>query len=368
MLLGPGVMDVIITYERNANIFIDPPSFTNLLLNSLYCMMIVTINKIEIKNFIIIFFDNSFNKRRNDMEIRHLLTFMTIVEIGSYTGAASKLGYTQSTITSHIQALEHEIGGELFTYVKRKLQLTHIGRELIPLAEDLLATHEQIKNMRSTHEIKGVLKVAAPESLTISRLGPIIREFSLKYPHVQLILSNGTCGQNQIDLITGRADVAFMVYPQIKPEKCLHYSLFEEKIVLVSSNDSLEHFDEYKRNPTNQFFITNEEGCSYRTMFEKYLLKHDIYNFQTMELWSIEAIKKIVMSGIGFSVLPYITVKEEVESGKLKIISHNEKFEPIYSHMLIKKKKWLSPAVEAFVELVLNSTTEIKKEMSVQIM
>jgi DNA-binding transcriptional LysR family regulator len=302
------------------------------------------------------------------MEIRHLLTFMNIVEIGSYTGAASKLGYTQSTITSHIQALEHEIGGELFTYVKRKLHLTHIGRELIPLAEDLLATHEQIKNMRCTQEIKGVLKVAAPESLTISRLGPIIREFSLKYPHVKIILSNGTCGQNQIDLITGRADVAFMVYPEIKPEKCLHYSLFEEKIVLVSSNDGLEHFDEYKRNKTNQFFITNEEGCSYRTMFEKYLLKHDIYNFQTMELWSIEAIKKIVMSGIGFSVLPYITVREEVESGKLKIISHNENFEPIYSHMLIKKKKWVSPAVEVFVELVLNSTTEITKEMSAQIM
>ncbi|EFV69903.1 hypothetical protein HMPREF1012_03918 [Bacillus sp. BT1B_CT2] len=50
------------------------------------------------------------------MEIRHLITFQTIVEMGSYTGAASKLGYTQSTITTHIQALEHEIGGALFTY------------------------------------------------------------------------------------------------------------------------------------------------------------------------------------------------------------------------------------------------------------
>jgi DNA-binding transcriptional LysR family regulator len=292
------------------------------------------------------------------VEIRHLITFMTIVEIGSYTGAAAKLGYTQSTITSHIQALEHEIGGEIFTYVKRTLQLTHIGRELIPLAEDLLATHEQIKNMRSTQEVKGVLKVAAPESLTISRLGPIIREYSLKYPHVKIIVTNGTCGQNQIDLISGRVDIAFMVYPEFKPEKCLHYSLFEEKIVLVSSYDGLEHFDEYKKNNTNYFFITNEEGCSYRTMFERYLLKHDIHHFQTMELWSIEAIKKIVMSGLGFSVLPYITVKDEIDCGKLKILSHSEKFEPIYSHMLIKKKKWLSPAVETFVELVLNTTSE----------
>lgn len=292
------------------------------------------------------------------MEIRHLVTFQAIVEIGSYTGAASKLGYTQSTITSHIQALEHEISGELFTYVKRNLQLTPLGRELIPLAEDLLSTHDQIKNMQSAREVKGVLKVAAPESLTISRLAPIIKEYSLKYPHVKIILTNGTCAQNQIDLMSGRVDVALMVYPEIHPEKCIHHSLVEEKIVLVSSNDGPDHFDEYKQNSTNRFFITNEEGCSYRTMFERYLLKHDICSFQTMELWSIEAIKQVVMSGIGFSVLPYITVKEEVASGKMKTLSHVETFDPIYSHMLIKKKKWLSPAVEAFSELVLHSISE----------
>ncbi|MCM3003305.1 LysR family transcriptional regulator [Priestia koreensis] len=292
------------------------------------------------------------------MEIRHLITFQTIVEIGSYTGAASKLGYTQSTITSHIQALEHEIGGELFSYVKRNLNLTHLGRELIPLSEDLLSTHEQIKNMKSIHEVKGVLTIAAPESLTISRLGPILKEYSLRYPHVKIVVKNGTCGQNQVDLISGRVDVALMVYPQLNLEKCIHYSLVEEEIVLVGSKDGPNDFDEYRKNNANYFFITNEEGCSYRTMFEKHLLKHDIESFQTMDLWSIEAIKQLVMSGLGFSALPYITVKDEVTSGKLKILRHSEQFESIYSHMLIKKKKWLSPAVEAFVELVLSAISK----------
>lgn len=297
------------------------------------------------------------------MEIRHLITFQTIVEVGSYTGAASKLGYTQSTITSHIQALELEVGGALFTYEKRNLQLTHLGRELIPLAEDLLSTHDQIKNMQSAHEVKGVLRVAAPESLTISKLSPIIREYSLKYPQVKLILTNGTCGQNQTDLVSGRVDIALMVYPELNVEKCIHYSLGEEKIVLVSSNDGPDHFDEYKKS-NDSFFITNEEGCSYRVMFEKYLLKHDIHDFQSMELWSIEAIKQTVMSGLGFAVLPYITVKEEIDNGKLKMLHHSEKFDPLYSHMLIKRKKWLSPAVEAFAELVLHSMSENDKGVS----
>lgn len=133
------------------------------------------------------------------------------------------------------------------------------------------------------------------------------------------------------------------------------------------SNSSLffgpDHFDEYKRENTNHFFITNEEGCSYRTMFERYLVKHDIHPFQTMELWSIEAIKQTVMSGLGFSFLPYITVKEDVDSGKLKIVSHFEKFDPIYSHMLIKKRKWLSPTVKSFSELVIKSIRETDNEI-----
>jgi DNA-binding transcriptional LysR family regulator len=158
--------------------------------------------------------------------------------------------------------------------------------------------------------------------------------------------------------MSGKVDVAFMVYPEMKPEKCLHYPLLEEKIVLVSSMEGLDQFDRYTENTNNHFFITNEEGCSYRTMFEKYLVKHNIDNFKKMELWSIEAIKKMVMSGLGFSVLPYITVKEEVISGKLKIVSQKEQFQPFYSHMLIKKKKWLSPSVEAFVEIVLNSISK----------
>lgn len=61
--------------------------------------------------------------------------------------------------------------------------------------------------------------------------------------------------------------------------------------------------------------------------------------FQTMELWSIEAIKQTVMSGIGFISLPFMTVKEELESGKLKTVSYSGEFSPIYSQMLIKYKK-----------------------------
>lgn len=289
------------------------------------------------------------------MEIRQLLTFRTIVDVGSYTNAAAKLGYTQSTITSHIQALEREIGGELFTYVKRELNLTSLGKELIPLADELLQTYNRIAQMKNHNTISGELKIAAPESLTISRLGPILREYSIKYPDVKVILSNGTCGKNQKDLMSGYVDVAFMIWPELELNDCIHHQLHKEEIVLITSPDKNQHFDYYKNKETTDFFITNEKGCSYRSMFETYLTHHKLPKFQTMELWSLEAIKQSVISGLGFAVLPYVTVKNEVEQGLLNVMKHNEKFEPIYSHLLVKSKKWQAPAVEKFIELTLEA-------------
>ncbi|MEM1505505.1 LysR family transcriptional regulator [Domibacillus sp. 8LH] len=289
------------------------------------------------------------------MEIRQFITFRTIVDVGSYTNAALKLGYTQSTITSHIKALEKEMGGELFTYIKRDLKLTSLGKELIPLADELLDTYNRIAQIKSDHKVSGELKIAAPESLTISRLGPILREYTTKYPDVNIILSNGTCGQNQKDLMSGHVDIAFMVWPQLEAADCIHHQLHKEEIVLVTSPNKNHHFDDYKNKETTDYFITNEDGCSYRSMFETHLANHKITKFQTMELWSLEAIKQTVMSGLGFSVLPYVTVKNEIEKGLLIMIEHNEQFEPIYSHLLIKAKKWQSPAVEKFIELTLES-------------
>ncbi|MYL20571.1 LysR family transcriptional regulator [Halobacillus litoralis] len=292
------------------------------------------------------------------MEIRHLVTFQAILETGSYTGAAVNLGYTQSTLTAHIQALESEIGGPLFTYVERKLQLTPLGRELIPLAEDLLSTRDQIRNMKHSKKMSGTLTIAAPESLTISMLGPILQDYSLQYPEVNLVVTNGTCGENQSDVLSGRVDVAFMIYPDFQQEKCLHYSLGLEDIVLVTHPDGPDQFGEIKqRKPV---YLTNEKGCSYRMMFEKHLMKQDL-EFPTMELWSIEAIKQMVISGLGFAALPRRTVQQEIETGRLKKITHEESFSPLYSHMLIRNKKWLSPAVEAFLNTVQSKVPEIEE-------
>lgn len=290
------------------------------------------------------------------MEIRHFITFQKVIETGSFTQAAEHLSYTQSTVTSHIQALEEHLGAPLFDRMGRKIRLTDVGKKLLPYTQTILDTYGKIESITSNGaDIRGELKIAAPESLTVYRLEPILKEYRKKFPHVNIRLSNATCGDNKRAILNGSADVAFVMLPQFQDSDLIVHSLVEEPIVLVGSTDcSLNRLDNsYANQKISECLIMNEKKCSYRTMFEEYLKKRRIVPSHTMELWSTEAMKRCVMSGLGIAYLPLLTVKDEIKDGKLKIIPCEDDFKPIFAQVAYHKNKWISPALSAFIDITL---------------
>lgn len=295
------------------------------------------------------------------MEIRHFVTFKKVIELGSFTQAAENLGYTQSTVTSHIQALEEHLGAPLFDRMGRKINLTEIGKKLLPFTQDILDTYGKIEGITTVGEdMRGELKIAAPESLTVYRLEPILREFRMKFPHVNIRLTNATCGDNKKAILNGSADLAFVMLPQMVDADLVVHPLLNEPIVLVGSPDcSLNIIDNrYENKKLSECLITNEKECSYRRIFEEYLGEHRIVPSSMMELWSIEAIKRCVMSGLGITYLPLMTVKEEVQQGTLKIIPCVGDLKEIFSQVAYHKNKWVSPALTMFIEITLKHARE----------
>ena len=290
------------------------------------------------------------------MEIRHFVTFKKVIETGSFTQAAEHLGYTQSTVTSHIHALEEHLGAPVFDRMGRKVRLTDIGKKLLNYTDEILNTYGKIESITSDGEdMRGELKIAAPESLTVYRLEPILREYRKKFPHVSISLSNATCGDNKRAILNGSADIAFVMLPQLKDSDLIVHSLLDEPIVLVGSPDcSLNILDEsYEYQKISDCLIVNEKECSYRTMFEEYLRERGLVPSHTMELWSIEAMKRCVMSGLGIACLPLMTVNEEIKDGKLKIIPCAGGFKQIFSQVAYHKNKWISPALSMFIDITL---------------
>ncbi|WP_045516295.1 LysR family transcriptional regulator [Neobacillus niacini] len=290
------------------------------------------------------------------MEIRHFVTFNKVIEMGSFTQAAEHLGYTQSTVSSHIQALEEHLGGPLFDRLGRKVRLTEIGKKLLPYTQEILDTYGKIESITSEEEdIRGTLKIAAPESLTVYRLEPILREYRKKFPQVNIRLSNASCGDNKKAIVDGSADVAFVMLPQFEDSDLVIHPLMNEPIVLVGSPDcSLNSLPKnYKNQKLSECLITNEKEGSYRRIFEEFLRDRGIVPSNIMELWSIEAIKRSVMSGLGIAYLPLMTVQDEIKEGKLKIIPCEADFKQIYSQVVYHKNKWVFPALSSFIEITL---------------
>jgi len=301
------------------------------------------------------------------MEIRHFVTFKKIIETGSFTQAAENLGYTQSTVTSHIQALEQQIGAPVFDRMGRKVILTDVGKKLLHYSQEILETYDKIENLAiEEKDVRGEIKIAAPESLTVYRLEPILREYRKKFPHVSISLSNATCGDNKRAILNGSADVSFVMLPQLQDSDLNVHSMLDEHIVLVGSPDcSLNILDErYENQNISECLIVNEKECSYRTVFEEYLREREIVPSQTMELWSIEAMKRCVMSGLGIAYLPLMTVNDEVKAGRLKIIPCVGDFKQIFSQVLYHKNKWVSPALSSFIDITLKHARDWSCEES----
>ena len=79
------------------------------------------------------------------MELRNLITFTHVAELGSFTKAAQQLGYSQSTISFQIKQLEEELGCLLFERINHTITLTKRGRELVSYAHRVRALTDEFK-------------------------------------------------------------------------------------------------------------------------------------------------------------------------------------------------------------------------------
>lgn len=281
------------------------------------------------------------------MDIRELRTFKTISETRNFSKAAEILGYTQSTVSMQIKNLETELGTKLFEYKKRQVTITDSGLNLLPLIEKTLDDFSKIKQWNQTEET-GILKIAAPESLTITMVAPMLKVFKKQYPNVQIELRNATCLHNEEVLLRGEVDVAFMMWPSRPNKKLVDHDLGEQTMVLVTSEDKNSFVKILNDDKSN--FIINEPECSYRNQFETAVWQQHQKKFRTTSLPSIATIKTNVANGLGFSYLPENMVEKEIAEGTLKVVK-TDIVNHIHAHLLTRNYKNKSELISKFVNM-----------------
>ncbi|MDC2866833.1 LysR family transcriptional regulator [Bacillus sp. BP-3] len=287
------------------------------------------------------------------MELRHLKTFIIVAESGGFTRAGERLGYTQSTITNHIQSLEEAIGSPLFDRLGKKIVLTEVGEHMLSYAQKILAlSNEALESSQMNGKPSGTIRIGANESLMIYRLPVILYEFKKKYPQVHIILQPSESQELHNELKSGKFDFALFTNPEKLGVDIVTRSLVRETIVLVAppGHPLTKQKVVTPADLEGEMLLLTEPG-SYRDLLEKWLKEEGI-SCSRIHFWSIEAIKQTVMCGLGLSYLPLITVKEEIERGKLIALPWMYSEDFVTTELAYHKNKWLTPAMKKLIEMI----------------
>lgn len=289
------------------------------------------------------------------MEIRQLKTFVNIVKLGNFSQAAQFLGYTQSTVTTHIQLLEKELKTLLFERFGQQIALTEDGQRLYDYAEQIVGLEEQAKNVLNQSRIPcGPLVIGIPESLCVYRLPALFKEYSSLYTAVELNLKFGTAGDFRNLLRKNVMDIAILLEQSVADAELDSTLLWPEPIVLVVSpehelakQDVVEPADLHQRT-----LILSEASSSYRLVLEKILKKHNVQPKNILEVGQIQAIKQLVLQNMGITVLPLVAVHKELISGELQALPWQGPEIQINAYLVLHKGKWISSPMQAFIKLV----------------
>ncbi|MBW7651696.1 LysR family transcriptional regulator [Anoxybacillus sp. ST4] len=288
------------------------------------------------------------------MNIDYLQTFREVAKWNSFTKAGEMLGYAQSSVTTQIKKLEEEFGVVLFERWGGKIKLTPAGAELLEYANKIVSLLDEAKQILSAQaELTGSVSIGTIESVAGFYLPPYLQAFKHRHPKVNLLLQQNICKNLLKGVKQGTFDLAIILDEQQENPDLHVQVLKKEPLVLVAKPD--HPFAQVEKmnlqSLGNEKLIVTEQGCSYRKIIEGLYRHHGIRFEYTIELGSIEAIKRCVAYGLGIAFLPLMAVEAELEKEKLVRIPLPSMEINLYLQLVYHRKKWLSQPIKQLIEL-----------------
>jgi DNA-binding transcriptional LysR family regulator len=296
------------------------------------------------------------------MEFRQVQTFQAVAEELSFSRAAVRLGYVQSSVSTQVAALEQELGVPLFDRLGRRVVLTEAGSVLLRYSTRLLelaaATRAAVTEAGTgAQEMTGSIRVAAPETLLTYRLPKVLAAFHERCPRVRVSLRPSPVGRlvgsMRRAVEDGSVDVAFVLDGRVETATIAAEPLTAEAVTVIAppghplaaaaGADARDLAGETVLLPE-----APESGCAYRGQFEQQLAAAGAVPAETMEFQSIEAVKQCVAAGMGISVMPTVAVATELATGTLAPLPWTEPF-TVHTLMAWHRERWQSPGLLAFL-------------------
>lgn len=264
------------------------------------------------------------------MELWQLRTFRVVAETLNFTRAAERLNLTQSAVSHQIKALERELGEPLFIRAKRGVKLSQAGKVALEYAERMLDDAETLKERVTgrEHAPVGRVRAAAATQAFVHLFASLFESFMREHSGVELSFrTTVSTDQTVTDILNGAADVGFASMPVYSPALRVT-QLFEDELVFVvgRAHTLAERHEATVKEIERERLILFERGASIRRATDDFFKRVHISPELALESNDTYFIKLMVEHGMGISLLPSWSVRDEVLAGKLcelRIKGHN---------------------------------------------
>ncbi|MCZ8216940.1 MAG: LysR family transcriptional regulator, partial [Cyclobacteriaceae bacterium] len=253
--------------------------------------------------------------------LHQLQVFLKITQVQSITKAAEELHLTQPAVSIQLKNFQDQFDVPLTEVVGRKLYVTDFGNEISKAAEDILNKVNAInfKTVAFKGQLSGRLKISVVS--TGKYIMPyFLSDFLKANPAVELILDVTNKSKVIDDLEKNAVDFSLVsVLPtHLQIERV---ELLQNKLFMVGNNDQKFKSKLYDKKIFEMLpLIYREEGSGTRYVMEKFIQRNNLPVRKKMELTSNEAVKQAVIAGLGYSIMPLIGIKNELQNGDLQII------------------------------------------------
>lgn len=240
------------------------------------------------------------------MDTRLLATFVALARTGSFTTTAAELHLAQSTVTTHIQALEKQLRLRLFDRLPAGTVLTDAGRHVLGKAALVLDAEAALcAEPAETGPIEGTVRIGAPESLCGHLLPPVVAALRRRHPGVDVTLTPAGTGQAVDAVRDGSLSLAVLIEPAIDAPDLVVEELGTLELAFVSDRGAEVTGSTWADLAGWHWFLL-EEGCAYSDEVARCLGPA----LRVTRLGSVEATRACVAAGLGLAVLPSFAVDE----------------------------------------------------------
>lgn len=288
------------------------------------------------------------------MELHTLQVFLTVATERSFSRAAEKMFRTQPAISLALQRLELELGEKLIDRTGKDLILTDAGRTVLEFARRFQSLKLELDN--SLAELRdnsaGRLAIGANESTTLYLLQHIQRYREL-YPKINVQVRRSLSSKIPDELIDGNLELGVISFDPAD-ERIKSKVIYTDSLAfVVSPQHRLAHKKAVSITDLgSEIFIAHNVVSPYRDLVLREFQAHKTPLNMSVEMPTIEAIRKLVQSNMGVAFLPRMCVEQEIEQKMLCEIRVKELHVERKIRLVYPARRALSHAARAFLKVL----------------